>query len=504
MSHETARSALRFGMQCLHSRWIRAGAGVAIGWAMAFTGCDRGGESRGTHAGADRQDPPALGAAAPTFLDTLQERTFRYFWNLSDPHTGLTPDRSPTRSFASIAATGFALTAYPIGIERGYVTREAGLRRVLTTLRFLWSAPQDSVPRGPTGYRGFFYHFVDPETGQRFEDVELSTVDTALLMAGVLFVQSYFDRNDAVEDSVRTLAESLYARVDWKWAAPRPPAIALGWIPRSGFLEWDWRGYNEAMILQVLALGAPRHALGPETWDAWCSRYAWGEFHGQEHLGFAPLFGHQYSHVWIDFRGIRDATMREHGIDYFENSRRAVRSQQAYAVANPMGWSGYGENCWGLSACDGPVDGTFEIQGRKREFHTYSARGASFTRVSDDGTLCPSAVAASLPFAPEIVLPTLAWMRQAYGTHLFSTYGFLDAFNPTFQLEVPVRHGKVVPGIGWFDTDYLGIDQGPILAMVENHRTGLVWEVMRRNPHIVRGLRVAGFTGGWLDAAAAR
>jgi hypothetical protein len=504
MIHLTARGAQRYGMPHPHPRTIRA----AIGLVLALAGCVRGGEMRGDdkpgETRAARPDPPALAAAAPTFLDTLQERTFRYFWNLTDPHTGLTPDRAPARSFASIAATGFALTAYPIGIERGYVRREDGRRRVLTTLRFLWTAPQDSTPHGPTGYRGFFYHFVDPETGQRFEDVELSTVDTALLMAGVLFVQSYFDRPEAAEDSVRALAESLYARVDWKWLQVRPPALAHGWKPGSGFLPWDWRGYNEAMILQVLALGAPRHAVGPETWTDWCSTYAWGEFHGQEHIGFAPLFGHQYSHVWIDFRGIRDAYMRGRGIDYFENSERAVRSQQAYAVANPMGWASYGERCWGLSACDGPVDGTFAIHDQKREFHTYWARGASFNRVSDDGTLCPSAVAASLPFAPEIVLPALDWMRQMYGTHLFSTYGFLDAFNPTFQLDVRIRHGKVVPGLGWFDTDYLGIDQGPILAMIENHRTRLVWEVMRRNPHIVRGLRAAGFTGGWLDSAAAR
>jgi hypothetical protein len=435
------------------------------------------------------------------FLDTLQARTFQYFWQLSDPRTGLTRDRAPTQSFVSVGATGFALTAYPIGVARGYVSREAARRRVLATLRFLWTAPQDSTSKGASGYRGFYYHFLDPASGTRFEDVELSTMDTALLMGGVLFCQSYFDAPGAGEDSVRALAESLYARVDWKWAQVRPPTIVLGWKPEGGFLPYDWRGYNEAMLLHILALGSPSHAVGTEVWPAWTKGYKWGTFQGYEHLGFAPLFGHQYSHLWIDFRGILDPYMRGHGIDYFENSRRAVLAQRAYAVANAEKWGGYSPVCWGLSACDGPVDGKFEIGGRSREFHTYWDRGASFTWVNDDGTLSPSGVAGSIVFAPEIVLPTLVSLREKYGEHVFAKYGFLDALNPTFQLDVPVHHGKVVPNVGWFDTDYLGIDEGPILGMVENYRSGLVWDTMRRNPHIVRGLRAAGFTGAWLDAA---
>jgi hypothetical protein len=464
--------------------------GAAVVLALALADCDRG---------TERDARPTSTDDAAAFLDTLQERTFGYFWEWSDPVTGLTPDRIPTRTFASVAATGFALTSYPIGIERGYVARTDARRRVLDTLRFLWAAPQSADGRAASGYRGFFYHFLDLDSGQRFQEVELSTMDTALLMAGVLFCQSYFDQPQAQEDSIRALAESLYARVDWQWAQVRPPTLALGWKPESGFLPYDWRGYNEAMLLHVLALGSPRHAVASDVWAAWTSGYRWGAFHGQEHVGFAPLFGHQYSHVWIDFRGIHDEYMRARGIDYFENSARAVHAQHAYVVANPMGWSDYGPRCWGLSACDGPVDGTFEIAGREREFHTYWARGASLNEIRDDGTLCPTAAAASIVFAPDIVVPTLLSMRETYGAHLFSTYGFLDAFNPTFQLDVPLRHGKVVDGRGWFDTDYLGIDQGPILAMVENYRSGLVWEVMRRNEHIVRGLKAAGFTGGWLE-----
>jgi hypothetical protein len=270
-------------------------------------------------------------------------------------------------------------------------------------------------------------------------------------------------------------------------------------VPESGFLPYDWRGYNEVMILYILALGSPSHPVDPSAWDAWLAGYQWGTFHGQEHLGFAALFGHQYTHVWIDFRGIRDAAMRERGIDYFENSRRATLSQQAYAVANPAGWAGYGPLFWGLTACDGPLEGRMEIDGRSRQFHTYWDRGASFTWINDDGTVSPSAAGGSIAFAPEIVIPTLMAMRDTYGEHLFSTYGFLDAVNPTIRTAIATQHGRVAPGVGWFDTDYLGIDQGPILAMIENHRSDLIWRTMRTNPHIVRGLKAAGFSGGWLD-----
>jgi hypothetical protein len=439
-------------------------------------------------------------AAQTAFLDTLERRTFEWFWDLSDARTGLTPDRWPTHSFVSVGAVGFALTAYPIGAERGWVTREAAAGRTLATLRFLWAAPQDTAVRAVTGYRGFFYHFLDPATGYRFEDVELSTMDTALLLGGTLFCQSYFGRATSVEDSIRAMAESLFVRVDWRWAQVRPPTIALGWQPRQGHLPYDWRGYNEAMLLQILALGATTHAVGPELWEAWTSRYRWGTFQGQEHLGFAPLFGHQYSHVWIDFRGIQDAYMRGKGIDYFENSRRATLAQRAYGIANPSGYAGYGERLWGLSACDGPLNGTVEIGGRARAFHTYEARGASFTGVNDDGTIAPTAAAGSIAFAPELVVPTLIAMRDDYGVRLFGRYGFVDALNPTLRSAPRVQHGQVDSTLGWFDTDYLGIDQGPILAMIENHRSGLVWRTMHRNPHLVRGLRRAGFTGGWLDS----
>src|SRR5947207_11611116 len=309
-------------------------------------------------------------------------------------------------------------------------------------------------------------------TGARFQQVELSPIDAALVLAGIVTCQSYFDGTDAVETEIRGLADSVYRRTDWQWAAPRAPLVALGWHPdgpEQGFLGYDWRGYNEAMILYVLALGSPTHAVAPGAWTGWTALYQWGTFYGQTHVGFAPLFGHQYSHVWIDFRGIHDAYMQAHGIDYFENSRRATYAQQAYAAANPGGWTGYGSRIWALTASDGTGDVTLTLGGRQRQFHGYWARGASFTETPDDGTLAPTAAGGSIPFAPEIAIPALWAMRQTYGASLFSTYGFRDAFNPTFTQS---------RAAGWFDVDYLGTDEGPLVAMFEDHRTGLVWALV--------------------------
>jgi hypothetical protein len=449
--------------------------------------------------------PPAGGATRAgdhaAFLDDLERRTFAYFDELVNPTNGLVPDRAPTPSFSSIAAVGFALTAWPIAAERGWLGRDEAAARTLATLRLFRDAPQGPEPTGRTGHRGFFYHFLDMETGRRFETVELSTIDTTLLAAGMLFAQSYFDRPDAAEAEIRAAAEAIYRRIDWRWAAaPAAPRVSMGWRPENGFIPYEWRGYNEAMILYVLALGSPTHPLEPAAWHAYTSTYQWREFYGHAHVNFAPLFGHHYSHAWIDFRGIQDDWMRARGIDYFENSRRAALAQQAYAAANPDGWTGYSAALWGLSACDGPVDATLAIDGRRRTFFTYAARGAAATEIRDDGTLTPAAAAGSLPFAPEAALPALAAMHERFGAHLSGRWGFFDAFNLTLREPHPVKHGKVVPGVGWFDTDALGIDQGLSLVMIENHRSGLVWEVMRRNPHVRRGLERAGFRGGWLGA----
>lgn len=448
---------------------------------------------------------PAPTPALLAFADTVQRRTFDWFWETTNPANGLVPDRWPTKSFSSIAAVGFGLTAYPIGVERGWITRAAARDRVLTTLRFFWTAPQGPAREGVTGHRGFFYHFVDMDTGLRFQNVELSTIDTGLLLGGVLVCREYFDGADPAEAEIRALADSIYFRIDWQWARDGEPSLSMGWRPdpaphqnERGFITSRWIGYNEAMLLYVLAVASPTFAIEPSSWNAWTSGYRWDTFYGQQFVQFAPLFGHQYSHVWIDFRGIRDGYMRARGIDYFENSRRATLSQRAYASANPNGWRDYGGDIWGLTASDGPLDTTMTIDGRPRTFHTYWARGAGADHVNDDGTLAPTAAGGSVPFAPGPALAALFAMRERYGADLFQRYGFLDAFNPTLRSEIPVRHGRVVPGKGWFDGDYLGIDQGPILIMIENYRSELVWKLMRRNPYVVTGLCRLGFSGGWL------
>ncbi|MDX1545479.1 MAG: glucoamylase family protein [Rhodothermales bacterium] len=446
----------------------------------------------------------ALDADAAVFLDTLQVRTFRWFWETTNPETGLVHDRWPTRHFSSIAAIGFGLTAYGIGAERGYVTREEAAERTLTTLRFLWERPQGPQQVGVAGYKGFFYHFLEYGSGLRYRDVELSTIDTALLMGGVLFAREYFDGDDGPEIAIRAYADSLYQRVEWDWfRKPGEQRLTMGWYPEVDFGRAIWQGYNEAMILYILGFGSPTFPLEPEVWDEWTETYDWATFYGYEHVNFTPLFGHQYSHLWIDFREIQDAYMREKGIDYFENSRRATLSNRAYCIDNPAGWKDYGENVWGLTACDGPWGGEREYNGELRRFHRYSARGASAERIVDDGTITPTAAGGSIPFAPEVAIPALMEMAERYGDRLWTPYGFRDAFNPSFTFtDVEVKQNSEVTPEGWFDHDYLGIDQGPILIMAENYRTGLVWETMKKSPYIVHGLERAGFTGGWLDERA--
>ena len=445
-------------------------------------------------------------AGERAFLDTLSRRTFDFFWQTTNPRNGLTPDRWPSKSFSSVAAVGFALTAYPIGVEHGWVSRDDARNRVLTTLRFFWRAPQGEAGTNVTGHHGFFYHFLDMDTGYRFDRVELSTIDTALLLAGALTCREYFSQDDAGDREVRALADSLYARVDWQWARDGGTLVNMGWRPDAadnqnarGFNISSWRGYDEGMLLYVLALGSPTHPVDPSAWTEWARTYRWDRFQGQDYIQFAPLFGHQYSHIWLDFRGVQDDYTRAKGLDYFENSRRATLAHRAYAMANPNGWRGYGANAWGLSASDGPLDSTFAIGGRPRTFHTYWARGAGTDELNDDGTLVPTAAGGSIAFAPAIVIPALVGMRRTYGDALFGQYGFVDAFNPTLRDPGPaLHHGRIVPGLSWFDTDYLGIDQGPILAMTENWESGLVWNLMRRNASIVRGLCRAQFSGGWL------
>nr|WP_324610485.1 glucoamylase family protein [Lysobacter enzymogenes] len=439
----------------------------------------------------------------PLFRD-IEKRTFQFFWDTTNERNGLTPDRYPSRPFASIASVGFALTAYPIGIERGWVSRTQAVDRTLTTLKFLRDLPAGPQASGKGSYKGFYYHFLDMQKGERYDSwVELSSVDTGLLMMGVLFTQSYYDRDDAREKEIREIADTLYKRVDWQWLQQNKPLISMGWFPESGFIKHDWMGYNEAMLLYVLALGSPTHPVEPEAWTVWTRTYndVWGVYQGEEFLAFGPLFGHQYSHVWIDFRGIQDDYMRERGIDYFENSRRAAYAQRAYAIANPMKWKDYGPELWGLTASDGPQQTLQEYRGEQRQFRHYSARGAGLRENFDDGTIAPTAAIASLPFAPEIVIPTTVSMHERYGEYIYSSYGFLDSFNPSFNYDIPLKTGRLVPNQGWVSSDYIGIDQGPILTMITNYRNEFVWNVMKRNAYIRTGLERAGFKGGWLAPA---
>ena len=424
------------------------------------------------------------------FLDSLSRQTFNFFWEQADSVTGNQPDRWPSQSFSSIAATGFGLSAYLVGVNRGYITREQAAERVLKTLRFFQNSPKGSAATGITGNNGFFYHFINMRDGLRFKEVELSTIDTGLLMAGILSCQSYFDKENEIENEIRNLSDSLFLAVDWNWAMNGKETMSMGWHPERGFLDASWQGYNEGMMLYIFGLGSPTHPIPDSSWKAWTKTYQWGTSFGQEHINFGPLFGHQYSHLFIDFKGIQDDYMKVKGIDYFENSRRATLANRAYCIANPAGWTGYGENVWGLTACDGP--GNDNKANPNMAYMGYSARGAAQYYVQDDGTLAPTAAGGSIPFAPEFCIPALETMKKKYGGDVYGQYGFKDAFN----LTIAYKDGST----GWFDKDYLGIDQGPILLQLENYQNGLIWNLMKKNKYVISGLKKAGFTGGWIEA----
>ena len=439
----------------------------------------------------------------PPLFDDLERRTFDFFWETGRSDNGLVPDRWPTPSFSSIAAVGFALTAYPLGVERGWITRQQARERTLATLRFFDKAPQGDARSGTAGHRGFFYHFLHMDSGTRFRNTELSSVDSTLLFLGMLFCAEWFDTSEPAENEIRRLARDIVERADWSWFQRGRSDISMGWHPESGFIERGWTGYNEGMMTVLLALGATRHPPSAGAWQAWTSTYS-GHWRGEgstRHLAFAPLFGHQYSHVWIDFRGIRDPVMREAGFDYFENSRRATFAARAYCAANPMGWTGYSDQTWGLTACDGPGNFTMIQGGVERQIRGYSARGPlGQPDAFDDGTIAPTAAISSLPFAPEICVPATMALYDKYGVDIYRRYGFADSFNPSIRdRSLKLETGSIRPVAGWVATDHLGIDQGPIVAMIANYRRDAVWRRMRQSATVRRGLERAGFTGGWLE-----
>jgi hypothetical protein len=422
-------------------------------------------------------------------LEMLQCETFDYFVREANPTNGLIIDKTGANWPASIAATGLALASYPVGIERGFWARKVAVERTLTTLRFFWNSPQGPQPDA-TGHQGFYYHFLDMHTGRRARECEVSTIGSAFLLAGALTAGAYFDDESAEEREIRGLADALYCRCNWAWAQNGEATVTHGWRPESGFIHYRWEGYDEALLLYILGLASPTHPLSQDSYDAWLSTYRWEQCYGYDYLYAGPLFTHQLSHVWIDFRGIQDAFMRDKGSDYFENSRRATYVRQRYAIENPRKFAGYGEHCWGITASDGPGPETLELQGVVRTFFDYLGRGVPYG--PDDGTLAPWTVVASLPFAPDIVLPAIDFCIHEAKLKESNAYGFKAAYNPTHP-------GVLDNPLGWWVSPWhFGLNEGPIVLMIENYRSGMLWRLMRDCSYVREGLRRAGFTGGWL------
>jgi hypothetical protein len=421
-------------------------------------------------------------------LEDLQRVTFGYFVHETNPLNGLVPDNTRLGAPCSIAAVGLGLAAYPVAVERGIVTRADAARRVRKTLRFFRDSPQGEDPDA-TGHKGFYYHFLDMKTGRRVWRCELSTVDSTFLLAGALSAGVYFDRDTALEREVRETAEDLYRRADWEWALDEGLLVSHGWRPESGFIRHRWDGYSEALLLYILGLGSPTHPLPAASYDEWTRSYRWRRLYEIDFLFARSLFEHQLSHMWIDFRGIQDAFMRDKGIDYFENTRRATHVQREYAKRNTRGFRGYGEDCWGVTASDGPGPAVLVVDGVRRRFWDYRARGVPDG--PDDGTIAPWASIASLPFAPDIVLRAMDHFYRVY-PQMTSHYGFKCSFNPTCTRGTR-------GGAGWIAKGYIGLDQGPIVCMIENHLSGMFWEMMRTCDPIRTGLSRAGFSGGWLE-----
>jgi hypothetical protein len=420
-------------------------------------------------------------------LDHLQRDSFEYFAKNTNESNGLVSDCTRPGAPSSIAACGLALAAYPIAVERGFIERGAAVERVRTMLNFFWEGEQGDGA-GAIGKNGFFYHFLDMQQGRRVWSCEVSTIDSAYVFAGALSAAIYFGGGDPIERQIRDSADGIFRRADWEWAQNGEATVSHGWTPEGGFIPYRWEGYSEALILYALGLGSPTHPLPEESYAAWTKTYEWRNVYGIDYLHAGPLFIHQLSHAWIDFRGIRDAYMHEKGLDYFENSRRATYVQQQYAIRNPLKFKEYGEHCWGITASEGPGPAVLELDGVKRRFSSYLARGVPDG--PDDGTIAPWGAVASLPFAPEIVLPTIRHLMQM-GVGSTSPYGVEATFNPTFP-DSGLRSG-------WLSPFNFGLNDGPIVLMIENYRSGFLWELMRRCEPIVKGLRRAGFRRGWLE-----
>lgn len=423
-------------------------------------------------------------------LESLQSQTFNYFLKYLNPANGLIADKSSPDSHSSIAAVGLGITSYVVALERHLLTREEAISKILTVLNFFFNGHQ-GTESDAMGYKGFYYHFLHMDSGRRAWESELSTIDTAIFIAGVLTAACYFRGKNKEEEEIRELAESLYRRIDWQWALNGEKMICHGWKPESGFLNYYWdRDYSEAIILYVLALGSPTFPIDPSGYRNWTSTFKWYNINGIEYIHAGPLFIHQMSHLWLDFKGIQDDLNRKYNIDYFENSRRATHVQQQYAIENPMNFRHYSKNNWGFTASDGPGPAKMLIGGVEIIFYDYIARGAPFG--PEDGTISPWAVVASLPFAPELVLDTIRHAVKKLKEKNTDNDGFDASFNPVYPVAGLEENGWVSP---W----KFGLNEGPMIIMIENFQTQLIWKIMRKCVYTTMGLRRAGFTGGWLD-----
>ena len=383
-------------------------------------------------------------------LDEIQRATFDFFWNEASPSTGQVKDRAlakgnDSRKMASIAATGFGLTSLCIGDQREYGKHPEILERVRKTLRFL----DNDLPH----QHGFFYHFIHMDTGQRWEKCELSSIDSSLLYCGVLTARQYF-----ADQEIKDLAAKIYERVDWPWMLNGGKTLSMGWHPESGFLNARWEHYCELMMIYLLAIGSPTHPVPPSTWNAWTRPKI--KYQGIEYIsGDDPIFTHQYSHAWFDFRNKHDGYA-----NYFENSVKATQAHKLFCLSLHEKFSDYREELWGISASDFA--------------RGYTAWGGPPAQGPIDGTIVPCATGGSLPFLPKDCMQVLRNLRGRYAEKVWTKYSFLDAFNPL---------------TGWYDADVLGIDLGITMLMAENHRTGLVWKTFMKNPEAQSAMQKVGF-----------
>jgi hypothetical protein len=383
-------------------------------------------------------------------LDEIERASFQFFWEQTNPDTGQVKDRaflngSDTRTMSSIAATGFGLTALCIGDTRGYGKKQEIIGRVRATLEFVW----EKLPE----VHGFFYHFVDMNTGQRWAQSELSSIDTSLLLCGVLTARQHFE-----DPQIQDLATKIYQRVDWPWMLNGGPTFSMGWHPETGFLEARWEHYCELMMIYLLAIGSPTHPVSPETWKAWTRPTI--TYQGITYIsGNDPIFTHQYSHAWFDFRGKRDAYS-----NYFQNSVLATKAHKLFCLSLRPQFSDYSEDFWGISASD-------YVKG-------YTAWGGPPPQGPLDGSIVPCATGGSLPFLFTDCICVLRNIRGTYAPKAWGRYSYVDAFNPLTE---------------WYDRDVLGIDLGITMLMAENARTGFVWETFMKNREAASAMQKVGF-----------